>query len=108
MKVKRIVANIDTRSIDDARRFYQQIFGLELLMDHGWIATYGNAEPMSVQISFASQGGGRPRPICRSRSTISMKRSRVCLQLAFPSNTARPTSRGACGVSMCAIRLASS
>ncbi|WP_175747196.1 VOC family protein [Burkholderia pyrrocinia] len=63
MKVKRIVANIDTRSIDDARRFYQQIFGLDLLMDHGWIATYGNAEPMSVQISFASQGGsGMPTP----------------------------------------------
>ncbi|KFL54088.1 VOC family protein [Burkholderia pyrrocinia] len=63
MKVKRIVANIDTRSIDDARCFYQQIFGLDLLMDHGWIATYGNAEPMSVQISFASQGGsGTPTP----------------------------------------------
>lgn len=63
MKVKRIVANIDTRSIDDARRFYQQIFGLDLLMDHGWIATYGNAEPMSVQISLASQGGsGTPTP----------------------------------------------
>ncbi|AOK62651.1 VOC family protein [Burkholderia ubonensis] len=63
MKVKRIVANIDTESIDDARRFYQRIFGLDLLMDHGWIATYGNAEQMSVQISFASQGGaGTPTP----------------------------------------------
>ncbi|PAJ79257.1 VOC family protein [Burkholderia ubonensis] len=63
MKVKRIVANIDTQSIDDARRFYQRIFGLDLLMDHGWIATYGNAEQMSVQISFASQGGaGTPTP----------------------------------------------
>ncbi|WP_175959694.1 VOC family protein [Burkholderia pyrrocinia] len=63
MKVKRIVANIDTRSVDDAKCFYQQIFGLDLLMDHGWIATYGNAEPMSVQISFASQGGsGTPTP----------------------------------------------
>ncbi|KVU48760.1 VOC family protein [Burkholderia cepacia] len=63
MKVKRIVANIDTRSIDDAKRFYQRIFGLDLLMDHGWIATYGNAEKMDVQISFASQGGaGTPTP----------------------------------------------
>lgn len=26
-------------------------------MDHGWIATYGSREEMSVQISFASQGG---------------------------------------------------
>ncbi|MBR8275307.1 VOC family protein [Burkholderia cenocepacia] len=63
MKVKRIVANVDTRSIDDAKRFYQRIFGLDLLMDHGWIATYGNAEPMDVQISFASHGGsGTPTP----------------------------------------------
>ncbi|MBJ9916566.1 VOC family protein [Burkholderia cenocepacia] len=63
MKVKRIVANVDTRSIDDARRFYQRIFGLDLLMDHGWIATYGNAEQMDVQISFASPGGsGTPTP----------------------------------------------
>ena len=63
MKVKRIVANIETRSIDDAKRFYQRIFGLDLLMDHGWIATYGNAEKMDVQISFASQGGaGTPTP----------------------------------------------
>ncbi|KVF68329.1 VOC family protein [Burkholderia diffusa] len=63
MKIKRIVANIDTRAIDDAKRFYQQIFGLDLLMDHGWIATYGNGEQMDVQISFASQGGsGTPTP----------------------------------------------
>ena len=68
MKVKRIVANIDTRSVDDAKRFYQRIFGLDLLMDHGWIATYGNAEQMDVQISFASEGGsGTLTPICRSR-----------------------------------------
>ncbi|MBF5008889.1 VOC family protein [Burkholderia pseudomultivorans] len=63
MKVKRIVANIDTESVDDAKRFYRDLFGLDLLMDHGWIATYGNAERMDVQISFASQGGsGTPTP----------------------------------------------
>ncbi|EJL29764.1 VOC family protein [Brevibacillus sp. BC25] len=57
MKVKRIVANIDTQDITAAKRFYQDVLGLNLLMDHGWIATYGTAEEMSVQISFASQGG---------------------------------------------------
>ncbi|WP_261544078.1 VOC family protein [Burkholderia multivorans] len=63
MKVKRIVANIDTQSIDDAKRFYHDVFGLDVLMDHGWIATYGNAEQMTVQISVASQGGsGTPTP----------------------------------------------
>jgi catechol 2,3-dioxygenase-like lactoylglutathione lyase family enzyme len=57
VKVKRIVANIDTRDIAAAKRFYQDILGLELLMDHGWLATYGSNEKMRVQISFASQGG---------------------------------------------------
>ncbi len=57
MKVKRIVANIDTRAVDDAKYFYQEVFGLALLMDHGWITTYGSDEQMTVQISFASQGG---------------------------------------------------
>lgn len=63
MKVKRIVANINTQTVDDAKHFYQEVFGLDLLMDHGWIATYGSDEQMSVQISFASQGGsGTPTP----------------------------------------------
>jgi catechol 2,3-dioxygenase-like lactoylglutathione lyase family enzyme len=63
VKVKRIVANIGTPTVADAQRFYQRIFGLDLLMDHGWIATYGSAEKMNVQISFASQGGsGSPVP----------------------------------------------
>ena len=63
MKVKRIVSNIDTRDITVAKNFYQDVLGLELLMDHGWIATYGLDEKMSVQISFASQGGSNaPTP----------------------------------------------
>lgn len=35
MKVKGIVANIDTRDIAAAKRFYQDVLGLDLLMDHG-------------------------------------------------------------------------
>jgi catechol 2,3-dioxygenase-like lactoylglutathione lyase family enzyme len=57
MKVKRIVANVDTRDIAAAKRFYQDVLGLDLLMDHGWLVTYGSREDMRVQISFASQGG---------------------------------------------------
>jgi catechol 2,3-dioxygenase-like lactoylglutathione lyase family enzyme len=63
MKVKRIVANIAALDPGVARRFYQDVLGLDLLMDHGWIATYGSSEKMSVQISFASEGGsGTPVP----------------------------------------------
>jgi catechol 2,3-dioxygenase-like lactoylglutathione lyase family enzyme len=63
MKVKRIVANIDTQDIAAAKRFYHDLLGLDVLMDQGWIATYGSSEDMKVQISFMSQGGsGTPVP----------------------------------------------
>lgn len=57
LKVKRIVSNIETQDILQAKRFYQEVLGLDLLMDFGWITTYGSNEKMSIQISFASQGG---------------------------------------------------
>ena len=64
LMVKRIVLNIDTQKIADASSFYRDILGLDLVMDHGWIATYGTTgQKMDVQISFASEGGsGTPTP----------------------------------------------
>jgi catechol 2,3-dioxygenase-like lactoylglutathione lyase family enzyme len=63
MKVNRIVANIETNDIAQARRFYHEVLGLDLLMDHGWIRTYGSSQPMTVQISVAQEGGsGTPVP----------------------------------------------
>lgn len=59
MRVKRIVANIDTQQIEAARSFYQEVLGLEVLMDLGWIVTYGSQEKMTVQISFAAEGGSQ-------------------------------------------------
>ena len=57
MKVTRIVANIATKDVPGAGPFYRDVLGLDLLMDHGWIATYGSREVANVQISFASEGG---------------------------------------------------
>jgi catechol 2,3-dioxygenase-like lactoylglutathione lyase family enzyme len=63
MKVKRIVADIAAADPAAARRFYQDVLGLDLLMDFGWIATYGSSAKMSVQVSFATEGGsGAPTP----------------------------------------------
>ncbi|QCI64415.1 VOC family protein [Phreatobacter stygius] len=63
MRVKRIVANLGAADVSVAKRFYQDVLGLDLLMDHGWIATYGSDQAMSVQVSIASQGGsGTPTP----------------------------------------------
>ena len=57
MRVKRIVSNVEASTLEKAASFYADILGLELLMDHGWIRTYGSDEKMSVQISFATEGG---------------------------------------------------
>jgi catechol 2,3-dioxygenase-like lactoylglutathione lyase family enzyme len=65
MRVKRIVTDIatDATHIAEAKRFYGEIFGLDLLMDLGWIATYGSKAKMNVQISIATEGGsGTPVP----------------------------------------------
>ncbi len=57
VKVKRIVSNIEASSPEKAEDFYQGIFGLELLMDHGWIRTYGIDSEIAIQVSVASEGG---------------------------------------------------
>lgn len=57
MKVNRIVATIATADIAAAHRFYGAVLGLDRVMDHGWIATYGSGEQSGVAISFAVQGG---------------------------------------------------
>jgi catechol 2,3-dioxygenase-like lactoylglutathione lyase family enzyme len=63
MKVKRIVANIETQNVAAAERFYQDILGLDRLMDHGWLVTYGSSDKMTVQVGIASEGGsGTPVP----------------------------------------------
>jgi catechol 2,3-dioxygenase-like lactoylglutathione lyase family enzyme len=63
MKVRRIVANVAAQDTARAKAFYQDVLGLDILMDYGWIATYGSPVKAAVQISFASQGGsGTPMP----------------------------------------------
>ncbi|MEO6271258.1 MAG: VOC family protein [Lautropia sp.] len=57
MKVKRIVANIAAADVAPAEQFYSKVLGLDILMDHGWIRTYGNGEQMTVQVGIASEGG---------------------------------------------------
>jgi predicted enzyme related to lactoylglutathione lyase len=63
MTVRRIVANIATQSIPEVREFYIRLFGLDVMMDHGWIVTLASSEIAPAQISIASQGGsGAPVP----------------------------------------------
>lgn len=76
MKVLRIVTNVGATTPAAAKRFYRDVLGLDVLMDMGWIETYGSSETMTVQISFMSQGAqAHPCQTCPSRSTTSMRPS---------------------------------
>ena len=57
MKVKRIVSNVATSDVDKAGVFYKEILGLKVLMDLGWIRTYGSSSKMTIQVSVMSEGG---------------------------------------------------
>ena len=63
MSVKRIVTNIATEHVDQAKAFYSEILGLTLVMDLGWIQTFANEANAASQISIAAEGGsGAPIP----------------------------------------------
>ena len=57
MTVLRIVANIAADSVQEVRKFYSDLFGLDTVMDLGWIITLASRETAKTQISIASEGG---------------------------------------------------
>jgi catechol 2,3-dioxygenase-like lactoylglutathione lyase family enzyme len=64
MTVRRIVANLQATDPAAARAFYEEFLGLEVIMDHGWLVTFGNDGSTRPQVSVASQGGsGTPVPV---------------------------------------------
>jgi predicted enzyme related to lactoylglutathione lyase len=57
MTVLRIMANIATDSVPDVGKFYSDLFGLDTVMDLGWIVTLASRENTIPQISVLSEGG---------------------------------------------------
>lgn len=55
--VLRIVANLKTDEPEAARTFYETLLGLDVVMDHGWIITFGAETSMKPQLSIAREGG---------------------------------------------------
>jgi catechol 2,3-dioxygenase-like lactoylglutathione lyase family enzyme len=60
MTVNRIVANLSCSSVADAAPFYKDVFGLEPVMDHGWIATLADPLHPDVQISLLTSDATAP------------------------------------------------
>ena len=64
MQVRRIVGNLAVADRDQTRQFYQQVLGLEVLMDHGWIQRLGSDSHMAVQLSLAMKVVWAPQCRC--------------------------------------------
>ncbi|BCH26475.1 VOC family protein [Mesorhizobium sp. L-8-3] len=63
MTVLRIMPIIATDSVAEVRKFYSDLFGLDAVMDHGWLVTLASGETTTPQVSIASEGGsGTPVP----------------------------------------------
>ncbi|MGE6786533.1 VOC family protein [Ensifer adhaerens] len=65
MTVRRIVPNLQASDPQAARAFYGELFGLDVVMDHGWIVTFAaEGQAAMPQVSIASEGGsGTPVPL---------------------------------------------
>lgn len=63
MTVRRIVANVAAEPVAEVQAFYTGLFGLDVLMDLGWIVTLGSDRMAKTQMSIMSEGGsGAPVP----------------------------------------------
>ena len=57
MAVIRIVANIASNELDAAKTFYGDALGMNIVMNLGWIMTFGADGSITQQISVAIEGG---------------------------------------------------
>lgn len=60
MGVERVVPDLTSRSLEDAKAFYGRVLGLEPVMDHGWIVTLADPNRPSAQISLATHDETAP------------------------------------------------
>lgn len=60
MNVERIVPDLTSRSLADAKSFYRRVLGLEPVMDHGWIVTLADPNQPGAQISLATHDETAP------------------------------------------------
>ena len=57
MAVTRIVANLFTNDPLALAKFYEEVFGLEIPLDMGWISFLVNDAQQKIELHTASQGG---------------------------------------------------
>ncbi|MFG2616927.1 VOC family protein [Streptomyces sp. NPDC048507] len=59
MAVRRVVPNIESRTMEEDRAFYG-LLGFEEVMNHGWIMTLASSSQPAAQISFMTADATAP------------------------------------------------
>jgi len=52
MGVRRVVPDLASSSLEEAKRFYDDVLGLRPVMDHGWIVTLADPDRPGAQLSL--------------------------------------------------------
>ena len=60
MSVRRIVPDLASKSLDEAKQFYGDVLGLEPVMHHGWIVTLADPDEPSAQVSLMTHDKTAP------------------------------------------------
>jgi predicted enzyme related to lactoylglutathione lyase len=60
MAVKRIMPDLHADDPAASRGFYEQVVGLELVMDRGWIVTFAAPEDRRLQLRVMGQDASAP------------------------------------------------
>ncbi len=60
MSVERVVPDLASQSLDEAKHFYGLVLGLQPVMDHGWIVTLADPHNPSSQISLITHDETAP------------------------------------------------
>jgi catechol 2,3-dioxygenase-like lactoylglutathione lyase family enzyme len=60
MAVSRIVPDLKSESLEDAKAFYTRVLGLQVVMDHGWIVTLADPERPELQLSIMTHDATAP------------------------------------------------
>ena len=59
-RVRRIVPDLHGHDPQAGAQFYAEVLGLEKVMDHGWITTFGAPDNPAAQISIISRDATAP------------------------------------------------
>jgi catechol 2,3-dioxygenase-like lactoylglutathione lyase family enzyme len=60
MAVSRVVPDLESKSLEEAKAFYTDVFGLQVVMDLGWIATLADPGRPEAQLSIVTKDATAP------------------------------------------------